>query len=225
MAKGRTILPTIASIEVLYHSVEDLPWDEIEAAVGRVFSTEERDEIFRCSDSYASEKCWLQEAPTVRGVDELKKELLSHAKAICALAEVYKPNGSAIDQEAMRVIEALNVIHSVGSYTFRQSFYKAAEASERLVACLEQEPDFTLDSTHKTPEVAGLTAFLTAVLEFADERPARNNHPSSWTAKGKEYRRWGVSIGPRCNGFPEFVSLILKRDVSVEQLRNAWPGT
>jgi hypothetical protein len=223
VAKGKRTQPTVTSSKSLYYSVTEMPWVDIEIAAGKQFSSEEREEIYDCVRSYFSEYERLSQAAPARRILDLRDRLIRHASAICELARTYQPRGAEIDREDRNIMDSLAVLHGSKDFTFRDEFDNTARAAGRLVACLETEPNFVVETTSKTPEVAGLNAFLTAVLVFAEARPAIGAHANNHAQNGNECKRWGIAIGPRCQGFPEILSEILQRTVSADQLRSAWP--
>lgn len=225
MARNRTRLPAIASIDFLYSNVDEMPWEEIEDAAGKSFTVRERREIHACADKYSWAACWLRDAPPYQEFENLRKNLLDHCNALCALAEQYRPLRDAREVRAdHRVLDALNVIHMNRDFILRDEFHKLAIAARNVQTCLNAEPELPLDTTQRLPETAGLEAFLAAILEDAEAIDARCNLGYQEDKRHKEYRRWGISVGARCNGFPEFVSTVLRREVSSNQLRKSWPS-
>lgn len=218
MPRGKEVLPAAASISFQYHSVSDMPWSKIESAAGKAFSDTEKQEILRCADGFDWEYSYLSEAPLRRDVDALRSELLKHCKALVELAEKFPPK--ELDGEkgySPGVVSALQIYYGTEAFSFRDEYDALARISRLVAEGLGPSPAYKTDTLASSPETAGLNAFLGRVLDGAEKTIARSK-------QGHEYRRWGLTIGPRAKRFPAFVSAVLDREVTEGALRKAWPS-
>ena len=226
MARGKGLQPVSASVKYLHLSVEEMPWPEIERAAGKRFHDDERKEIYECTVRYSWERSRFDGAATAKAIQTLRKELLCHSEAICRIADETIPRKGEVaseKSERIKAADAMRLLYHNKDFSFLDDLHRAATAASRLVSCLESEPSVDVETTRQTAEVAGLSAFLLSVLDYAVEARARGNHPNAWRDGGFEYHRWGIAIGPRCAQFPEFVSAVLEREVTADQLRGSWP--
>jgi hypothetical protein len=220
MAKGKALIPATASIDFTYHTISDMPWESIEAAAQKKFTDEEKLEILHCVDGYDWEYCHLERAPTRKDVEGLRSELIKNCGAIIELAERYphKQNESEAD-----TVSALQIYFGTEEFCFRDAYETVSRAAQNICDGLRNEVAFDTDALSRTPETAGLEGFLNRVLDEADAVQARGTPDGSFVQQGLEYRRWGVSIGPRARRFPEFASAVLGRKVTEGALRKLWP--
>jgi hypothetical protein len=225
MARGKEILPAAASIEFQYHSVADMPWQDIESAAGKQFSLEERHEIYHCAQGFDWEHQYLSKAPALREVERLRSDLLKHCRALTALANRYPPKeiGRVRESEAPGVVAALQIYFGTEDFVFRDAYERLEGQAREIMDGLSKLPQFETDTLKSTPETAGLTAFLERVLDGAEMVRARATPPGSFVREGYEYRRWGMAIGPRADGFAKFSAAVLSRPVTKGMLRTAWP--
>ncbi|MFC0160567.1 hypothetical protein CDZ97_08755 [Mameliella alba] len=225
MARQKLVMPMSASVDFIWHSIGEMPWAKIEDAAGKCFSTDEREEIYRCVDYYCYEYHWIKQAPGKSDVDNLKAELIRHAEAICDLAREIQPLQRATDDASVqkRAFEALSILHAHEDFNLRSALHKAARSAQKLSWGLSFETELDKETYTHGPEIAGLMAFLARVLEFADATPARSKSTSGDAGAAKEFSRWGIPVGPKCKTFPAFVSVVLGKTVTENQIRTAWP--
>ena len=226
--KPKSALVT-ASGKHLYHYDFDgntnMPWEEIEEIVGVSFSDQDRQEIFDCTEAYSREKIWYDAGVPVAELKELRDGLLKHSKAICDLAERYQPLSKLQgDEKDSRVIEALTQLHSHKGFAFFEEFHNTAIAAGRLVYGLQTEA-FSAETSSRSGNVLGLETFIAKAFESASSKRARTvpRDTEEEHVKVFEYRRWGISIGPKSEQFRKFVSVVLKQKVSQDQITAAFP--
>ena len=225
MAKGKEVVLAIASIEFRYQSAADMPWERIEKVAKKTFSTEERSEIHHCADGFDWDFHSLSKAPPLREVEKLRNELLKHCDALVALARFHQPLKRDTDREpGTDVVSALQIHSGTENFDFRETFDALSREAAKVAEGLRERPNFERHKTSKTAETAGLREFLRRVIDGAEPTRARSTPAGRFIKDGLEYRRWGMSVGPRATGFAEFTGAVLSRHVTIGMLRKAWPS-
>jgi hypothetical protein len=164
MAKSREVLPTVASIEYLYHSFDQIHWAQIEERACKVFPASERKEIHYCTDRYSHEASWIDGAAPANELFLLRNESLRSCEALCALAERFQPAGGApLGSDERKVMESLAILHNIDGDDLREAFHSAARAAQRLSAYLRNRDNFPSDRSPRHSETVGLVHFLAAV--------------------------------------------------------------
>ena len=199
MAKGKKILPAAASIEFTYHGVNDMPWKQIEQAACKNFSDEQRKEIFYCTQGFDWEYQHLSKAPSLSEINMLRAGLVKHCTAILGLVEQY-PHKQ--DPAVADVVSALQIYFGTEDFYFREAYQNLSKAALEISIGLTAEAQFEADTLSKTPESAGLIGFMRRVLDGAERVTARSTPDGVWAKQGHEYRRWGMSVGPRAKRLP-----------------------
>lgn len=222
MAKSKNRYLAGASVKYLYYNATQIPWKQIENDAKVSFSRENRQEIYECTEAYSREYYWLKDGAPVTNTDGLRDEILSCAKGLCEIADHYRPlDGTSarsdVKEVDLNVFSALTIMYSAKSFNLREELHQTAIAAQRLVAGLINEPNYPPMTTSKSSEVGGLIAFITEALNAADSTPARGG-----VAGSLEYKRWGISVGPRSKEFRQFVGTILKKQFTEDQIRTAF---
>lgn len=218
MARSKSVVQSSASVELVYQYADEMPWLHIEKAAGKSFAKEDRQEIHGCFEAYCGGFDMVDQAVAEADIRDLQFGLVAHCKAIRELADKFKPNGD--------VATTLSRAYSNRGNELRDQFVFAVEAAEKILACLENglSEDFEIDPSSASAHTSGLRDFCDKAIRGAIAVPARGSHANHVKARdGIEYERWGIAIGPRCKGFPEFVSAVIGKQVTSDQLRNAWP--
>lgn len=86
--KGSSKMLTGSSAYHDYLEAAHLPWDKIEEFVGAQFSDAARQAIFLARQDYVESLDAHRSAPTVRQVDDLQKNILSHCRELHRIAVV-----------------------------------------------------------------------------------------------------------------------------------------
>ncbi|NRB18316.1 MAG: hypothetical protein HRU33_12290 [Rhodobacteraceae bacterium] len=231
MAKKTRSASVSASIDYMYDSFPEMPWDEIEAAAQKKFKDDEKYEIYLCANTYSSEKSWYDAGVPVAELKELQEQLQKHCKAIYDLGKRYLPQESNFENEKGHpVVEALNILlNREERFIFRDAFDTTAEAACRLYDGLTEEDgkmknlfDDNVDITYRFGKSLALEAFIKAVLFEAVSKPARRGGGFE-NSQTKEYQCWGIPVGPKSVRFAKFASKVLKQKFSVHQIRDAFP--
>jgi hypothetical protein len=216
MARGKEVLPAISLNHFRYQSPAEMPWELIESTAKKQFSLEERSEIHYCVDAFDREFHHFAKAPPLREVDHLRDALLRNCDAILELARLHQP---MLQGKRTDVASALQIHFGTADFSFCEAFDSVAREAAKIVEGLKERPNLEIHTTAKTAETAGLTGFLHRVLDEAEPIRARSASAGGFVKEGLEYRRWGISIGPRAN----FTSAVLSRNVTKGMLRKAWP--
>lgn len=227
MAKGPTRTDSFALTDSLYHEVDEIPWVEIEAATEAIFSEDQRQEIFNCTEIYSTKLSNEKKAASVAAQDELRDSLLEHSRPLIDIAErcirefrnISKP-GDPLKE----AFYALNEHLSVRSGSLREAMHKAVEHLSLIVAAIESS---TYHENRKTrssiPESEALARFVEVVLKSAEVEPARGRRAKDLRSRTpSEHRRWGIAVGPRAKQFRTLSEWVLKRKISPDQMKRAF---
>ena len=205
-----------------YWRVEDLPWDEIERRTNLQFSPEDREEIFQCTFAAESERCVsIGDVARAKDVESYAQALKTHAKALAELAGPYAHNaGTFLGDKSEAQFQALSLAIRDPDFDLGQTLRQITEASEKLVTGLEII-DFQGLVTERDPLVIELAHFIADVRQGATRAPARKNPGYLKEPTVFEYHRWGLHLSEESRQFAEFVSAILTRKVTCQQLQHA----
>lgn len=223
MAKSSSRLAVMGNPDIQhYWRAEDLPWDEIERRTNLQFSTENREEIFKCTFRAEIERCLATGGVRTRDVKTYHKALLKHAKALAELTGVYSHNtGTFLGDEAEERFQALSLGIRDPDFDLGQILEQTAQACEKLVAGLA-----TLDlqglETRREAAVIELAHFIAKAREGATPKPARANLGYLQDPDVFEYHRWGLHLSRDSRQFAAFISAIVKRKVTSKQLKHAF---
>jgi len=199
-------------------------WKEIEKAVATKFSKKSRKEIYECTRQYSHELSRLEAGAPPKDVDALRNNLLKHTKALCEIADKFRPmNGDEAQDEDRKVMDTLTYLHSYKDFFLREELHLIASHAHKLVVCLSREPR-PLEVTSRNSKLSALQAFIAEALLDAETKPARREPSKNKDEykKHKEFKRWNVPIGPRVPKFQVFVNVVLKEEFSSDQVSNAF---
>lgn len=218
MAKGTKRYQAGTSVKYLYYAPHELPWGRIEAAANTSFSDDARREIYECTEAYSREFCWVEDGAPVSQTNQLREDILIHAKALCEIAERYGLfGGGDVDDIDRNILSALTILYGETPFHLREELCKTALAARRLVGGLSVEPSNPPEMTLRTSEVVGLEAFIGEALNKATAKSARNKNKNA-----QEYQRWNIAIGPSSKEFRQFSSAVLQQTFTENQISAAF---
>lgn len=205
-----------------YWRVEDLPWDEIERRTNLQFSTDHREEIFKCTFNAEIERCAANgNVARAKDVESYAQALKTHAEALAELAGPYAHNaGTFLGDESEAQFQALSLAIRDPDFDLGQTLRQITKASEKLVTGLETI-DFQGFKTERKAEVIELAYFIAEARQGATPTPARANLGYLKDPTVFEYHRWGLHLSEESRQFAAFVSAILTRKVTCTQLQHA----
>lgn len=205
-----------------YWRVEDLPWDEIERRTNLQFSTDHREEIFKCTFRAEVERCLASGGVGIRDVEAYQQALLKHAKALAELTGVYAHNtGTFLGDEVEERFQALSLAIKDPDFDLGQILQQTAQSCDKLAAGLETT-DFQSLETRRDAKVIELAHFIAKARKGATRTPARANLGYLKEPTAFEYHRWRLHLGEESQQFAAFVSAIFKRKVASNQLKHAF---
>lgn len=205
-----------------YSHPEALPWDDIERRTNLHFSTEDREEIYKCTFKAEIERCAASgNVGRVKDVESYGQALKKHAEALVELAGPYAHNaGTFLGDKSEAQFQALSLAIRDPDFDLGQTLRQITEASEKLVTGLETI-DFQGFTTEREAEVIELAHFFAEARKGATRAPARTNPGYLKEPTVFEYHRWGLHLSEESRQFAEFVSAILTRKVTCQQLQHA----
>lgn len=221
MARSRRSVLGPAPIRQPYLLMNHMPWDEIEAYVGRTFDRNERAEIYSCMSVYYQHHVAAKNAPPVDSVRKLRASIIGHAQGLREIKERFDPKvGYHPDDEEMALLYALSMSTTVENFDLLASLRSVALSCEQLLTGLSEET-MEYEETQQDPEVIGLAHYVAEVVSEAQEKPARSN-PGYKPPTAFEYHRWGLHVSPNSNDFLSFSELVLTRKITSGQLEHAF---
>ena len=226
MAKRSQKITASWPLDMLYWSVDDMPWDAIEDVAGREFTSAERDEVFICTQGYSIMYGKISDSAPKRKVDELRGRLLRHTDALIELADYYRPSEGPypVSETEESVFFALQAIAGPDGFNLTESLRRAAESLRELQSGLsvtrtEDEDDM---KTQEDPEAVGLAGFVAYCLDGADKRPAKTSPGYLEEPSAVEYHRWGLHLSAQRGDLADFASAVFNREVSQGQVQHAF---
>lgn len=235
MAREKDRIRAIASYDP-FPEVDEMDWQAIEEKLGRNFDANERQEIRDCGEEYRSQFAMQEQGAWESRVHEVREQLLAAFHDVqVSIDRLMPPDGhspydlSMLDEEGVRVLdeEDIRVLNCLTLAYASESWLREdlADIRSRCIRASNAIKDGRTNipaPTATTPHVAGLAAFVMCVTYKAEVTPARKNQ-QSWGTPGKEYSRWGYSVGPQSGQFRLLAETVLETNATTKQLKQAFP--
>lgn len=225
MARTKDTVPSIATFDLTYDEPGAIDWQEVEKSVGVEFDEVSRQEIIKCAVEFSAAKALQEQAPTFKGVRELREQLIVLAGSVIQLddeaSEWVHPRDKSDEKLAKEsAFTALSLAYS-DHVSLRDALKEMADAGRVLKGLLDAEPAYSLDKSALEPMTAALSAFISIVLTAARGHRARGNH--AWIAEEAfEFERWGISIGPQSTQCLKFCRALFGEEIKSSSLKVAF---
>ena len=222
MARGKRVIPAMGRTDTPFTRSDEIPWEDIERAIGVSFSEESRREIFMCGYIGIMHRNVARDGASADEVVRLRNELLHHCESLISIIHAARaPSGKLRDEMMETALHAL-------AMSVEQSGYNLGHLLSQLASCATEikkglgAADLDRAISALDPEVVGLAHFIAACVNEAASAPARASPGYLSTPSAFEYRRWGVLLSPKRGHLAELASGVLGRTVTKAQVQHAF---
>lgn len=221
MAKVKYIRRGIELIPPRSTSLEEMQWDDIEAAVDITFDQAAREEIHRCKREYEYEYWGIANGADKNVVRSIKEKLTASSRSIVDIVRggVIEARTSDANFKAVSALCAA-CDETQGEYGLLYDALSKAEGANRELLNLLNSIELGNESiATQSPEVVGLNKYVQAVRKGCDE----TDGPSQNVWYRQTLRtRWGISVGPANSSFRKFSEALLNRSITKGQMEKAF---
>lgn len=223
MAKSTKVVQATAPFTgFLYNAANDMPWEKIEATMGKVFCEQARNEIHRCTACYSAHTDFVRGAAPAAEVRKLQKKFLEHAQGLVDLADKYRPKtGPRCSEDDETVFLAVALSSTKKNFDLTSTM-KDLDGPCRAIVDALSDKKMNYDESAQYAEVVGLAHFIAEALKGATRKRARAAEGGKKPATAYDYHRWGLHLGAKSKDLRAFAAAVLDRPVTKNQIRHAF---
>lgn len=227
MARSSSKIGVFATFSFDYEAPADMPWDTIEGACQKQFTSQDRGEIFECRVEF--DACYALQANAPRAEEVFK--LVERIERVVNDIENLRDETRDLDRwdaenlstnrsgRLSREFTALTFTFSHDT-SFREEFEQLVSAASAVNATLSNLPLNDLSGVSVEAETFALAKTIHEILLGASRKDGRGQ--DTWNKKVYEFSRWKVAVGPQSKEFLRFLSAVLERPISARRLKTSW---
>ena len=222
MPKGKLKAPVSTPYRGLPKPLTDKVWEKLQASLPIKLTPEDKAEINAYVMHFHIIKMQHEDAAPVEGLEELKERLHAHSKGLSDIIQRFCT--STTEETDKTLIDTLNLLTEASSPNLQKTL-KQIQPTCAIIAQQLASIDFEEFSDSVLPATTALVDFLRNLKSKAEKMPAKRSPGYEKKGKSFEYKRWGMTFGPRSKNTRRFVNIVLNENFSDKQIQYAFSNT